>query len=81
MISIPAGLARMNFPAFLLATFIGAYLWCSLLIGAGTLLGHEWPLISFYVKQWFPALVLIGLLALAAYFMISRKSRSVAAPQ
>lgn len=42
LISIPAGLARMSFPVFASATFIGAYLWCTLLIGLGYFLGHEW---------------------------------------
>ena len=65
LISIPAGLARMNFPKFLAATFTGAYIWCTLLIGAGYLLGHEWPMISNYVKQWFPYLRLLTGILLA----------------
>ena len=34
LISIPAGLARLPFIKFFIATFIGAYVWCTLLIGA-----------------------------------------------
>ena len=45
LISIPAGLARMPFLTFFVATFIGASAWCTLLIGAGYLLGHEWTLV------------------------------------
>jgi membrane protein DedA with SNARE-associated domain len=78
LISIPAGLARMNYLTFLAATFVGAYIWCTLLIGAGYLLGHEWPLISNYGKQWFPYLAFIGLLTLAVYFITSRKMRNLA---
>lgn len=73
LVSIPAGLARMNFLKFFVATFIGAYLWCTLLIGAGYLLGHEWPLISNYVKQSLPYLMVTGLAALAAYLVLSRR--------
>jgi len=40
LVSIPAGLARIPFGAFFVATFAGAYVWCSLLIGSGYLLGH-----------------------------------------
>jgi membrane protein DedA with SNARE-associated domain len=76
LISIPAGLARMNFMKFLAATFVGAYLWCTLLIGCGYMFGHEWPLISSYVKQGFPYLAVGGSLALAAYYMITRKMRN-----
>jgi membrane protein DedA with SNARE-associated domain len=75
LINIPAGLARMNFPKFLMATFLGAYIWCTLLIGAGYLLGLEWPLISSYVKQAFPYLLAIGVLTMIAYLILTRRSR------
>jgi membrane protein DedA with SNARE-associated domain len=42
LISIPAGLARMPFAQYLLATFTGTYLWCTLFLGVGYLVGHEW---------------------------------------
>ncbi len=78
LISIPAGLARMKFPKFLLATFIGAYIWCTLLISAGYLLGNEWPLISNYVRQWFPYLLGFAILALATYLWMTRKTHALA---
>ena len=46
VVTIPAGLARMPFRQFFTYTFIGAYVWCTLLIGLGYAVGHEWPLIS-----------------------------------
>ena len=67
LVSIPAGLARIPFLKFFLATFIGAYIWCTLLIGAGYLLGHEWMLISDYIKTHIPLVMLLGLLATGAY--------------
>ena len=54
LISIPAGLARIPFQKFFFATFLGAYIWCTLFIGAGYLLGHEWMLISHYIKTHAP---------------------------
>lgn len=72
IINIPAGLARMPFVSFFIATFIGAYIWCTLLIGAGYLLGHEWHLISAYVKPFIPHILVVGTLALAVYFLINR---------
>jgi membrane protein DedA with SNARE-associated domain len=74
LIYIPAGLARMPFPAFFVATFIGAYAWCTLLIGAGYVLGHEWALISQYLKQYFPYLLAGGLAVIAAYVFLARRS-------
>jgi membrane protein DedA with SNARE-associated domain len=67
LVSIPAGLARIPFGTFFAATFAGAYVWCSLLIGAGYLLGHEWMLISHYLKAYFPYLVAGGLGVIALY--------------
>jgi membrane protein DedA with SNARE-associated domain len=74
LINIPAGLARMPFLTFFVATFIGAYIWCTLLIGAGYVLGHEWTLISQYLKQYFPYLLAGGLAVIAAYVLIIRRS-------
>ena len=78
LVSIPAGLARLNFLKFLVATFIGAYVWCTLLIGAGYWLGHEWSLISNYVKQSFPYLLMAGILALVGYAWLTRNVRALA---
>lgn len=78
LVSIPAGLARMNFARFIAATFVGAYLWCTLLIGAGYLLGHEWPLISQYVKAFLPYLLFGGLLAIGIYLFAGRRALALA---
>ena len=72
LISIPAGLARMPFGTFFVATFVGAYIWCSLLIGAGYILGHEWTIISQYLRKFFPYLAAIGASAYLAYLLIRR---------
>lgn len=69
LVSIPAGLVRIPFPKFFLATFIGAYIWCTLLIGAGYILGHEWMLISDYIKTHLPLVFSLGFLATAAYLI------------
>ena len=69
LVSIPAGLARIPFLKFFAATFAGAYLWCTILIGAGYLLGHEWMLISEYIKTHLPLIFLAGMLSTAAYLV------------
>ena len=78
LINIPAGLARMPFPAFFAATFIGSYTWCTLLIGAGYVLGHEWQLISQYLKQYFPYLLAGGLTVIAVYVLLNRRQFQLA---
>jgi membrane protein DedA with SNARE-associated domain len=78
LVSIPAGLARMDFLKFLAATFTGAYIWCTLLISAGYLLGQEWPMISNYVKQGFPFFVAAGMLGMAIVLLLTRRAQLLA---
>ena len=77
LINIPAGLANMPYVSFFISTFIGAYMWCTLLIGAGYLLGVEWPLISAYLKQYLPYLLVGGIMILILFFIFKRRKLSV----
>lgn len=65
LVSIPAGLARISFPKFFLATFVGSYIWCTVLIGAGYVLGHEWRAIIGALRSNLPLVLLAaGLLGM-----------------
>ncbi len=77
LVSIPAGLVRIPFLKFFIATLAGAYLWCTLLVGIGYILGHEWMLISHYIKQYLPFLLLAGLLAVIGYLFIHYRKGSL----
>jgi len=74
LVSIPAGLVSIPFTKFFMATFLGAYIWCTLLIGAGYLLGHEWMLISHYLKAYFPFLVAGGMTVIAVYLLYTYRA-------
>ena len=78
LVSIPAGLAKIPFVKFFFATFIGAYIWCTLLIGAGYILGHEWMLVSGYIKQHLPLVAALGLFAIGAYIIFKHRRRILA---
>ena len=47
-ISLPAGVAEMNFPKFALYSFIGSIPWCFALAYLGYLLGNNWMIIRKY---------------------------------
>ncbi len=81
LVNIPAGLAHMNFPTFFGITLIGSYIWCTLLIAAGYWLGHEWELISTYLKQLMPYLLGFGVAALAFYIWFSRRKTTTDSEQ
>lgn len=46
LVSVPAGMTRMNFGLFLGASFGGAYVWNTLLVAAGYLLGFKMTLLG-----------------------------------
>jgi membrane protein DedA with SNARE-associated domain len=74
-INIPAGMAGVPFTKFFIATFLGAYVWCTILIGAGFMLGHEWMLVSGYIKSHIPLIVIIVILAVAAWSLYHHRIR------
>lgn len=77
LIAIPAGLARMPYLQYLVFSFIGAYLWCTALIGIGYTIGHELPLFARLFKPYLPILIaafaILALLGLAAHRYLRRR--------
>ncbi|NLI04719.1 MAG: DedA family protein, partial [Actinomycetaceae bacterium] len=71
LISLPAGVVKMNFALFLVLTTIGSSIWNTLLIGAGFALGEQWHLVEEYVGI-LSKLVLIVIVALLAWWVIVR---------
>jgi membrane protein DedA with SNARE-associated domain len=76
-ISLPAGIARMNFPRFVVFTFIGSIPWCYALSYVGVALGERWDQLRQYFHEFD---IVIGLcLALAVgYFLWSHWPRRAA---
>lgn len=71
LISIPAGLARMNFGIFLLYTFLGAFIWNMVLAFLGYLAHGQADLIDKYNHEL--SLIIVGLVVLAALAFIAKK--------
>lgn len=75
LISIPAGLARMNFGQFTLYTFLGAFIWNSVLALLGYIAHGQTDLINKYSHELSVAiLVLLG--AVVVYFVAKKIIRS-----
>ena len=71
LISIPAGLARMNFGYFLLFTFLGAFVWNCILALLGYIAHGQMDLINEYSHELSVAiLVLLG--AVILYFVVKK---------
>jgi membrane protein DedA with SNARE-associated domain len=65
LISIPAGLAKMNIVEFALYTSLGAGIWALVLTLLGYFLGQHQELINLYLKQ--ITLAVLGLIAIMIY--------------
>src|SRR5579875_2469183 len=51
-ISLPAGIARMNFGRFLIYTFVGSLPWCFILAFAGYKLGQHWHEVGGFLHRY-----------------------------
>jgi membrane protein DedA with SNARE-associated domain len=62
-ISLPAGVAQMHFPRFVLFTFLGALPWCYVLAYVGVKMGERWDELRDYFHRFD---IVIGLALVAA---------------
>ncbi|GAB4460678.1 MAG: DedA family protein [Elainellaceae cyanobacterium] len=72
LISLPAGLSRMNFLTFLLYSTAGTLIWTLLLTYAGLLLGENYELIEVYIGP-LSKVVLLGLAIAAGIWLWQRQ--------
>lgn len=73
-ISLPAGIARMNFARFVLFTFVGALPWCWLLAYVGLKMGERWEDLRAYFHQ-FDVVIGLGIVAAVVFFLWSHWPR------
>jgi len=73
LISLPAGLARMNIAKFSFYTGIGAGIWVVVLVALGYLVGSNEALISEYLKS--ATLITLVCVVLITIFYVLRKKR------
>jgi len=71
LISVPAGVERMNFARFTLYTLIGSALWNGGLVWAGNLLGSQWHDIGRY-SDWLNAAVYVVIGVVLVRFVWTR---------
>lgn len=65
IVSIPAGITKMNFFSFSLYTLIGTIVWNTILVYLGIILGNNWIMISKYIKQYALIICILFLIILA----------------
>jgi len=66
-ISLPAGIVRVNFPRFVILSFIGSVIWCAILSVAGYALGNNFRQISDVIRPIEYPIIAIIVLGLVYY--------------
>ncbi len=66
-ISLPAGIARMNFTRFTVLTFIGSFIWSGLLAWAGFVFGSHWQEVRDAMRPFDIPIIIIVLILVALY--------------
>lgn len=75
LISIPAGMARMNFWLFISFTTLGTILWNTLLINLGARVGENWEVIGERMDQYSNYIYLLLVILLISFVGWRRKRR------
>jgi len=73
-ISLPAGIARMNFPKFTILSFVGSFIWCALLAYAGYVFGEHWQEVREVMRP-FDIPIAVVLVALFGYYVYRHVKR------
>ncbi|WP_040226702.1 DedA family protein, partial [Bhargavaea cecembensis] len=77
LISIPAGMSRMNLGSFIVLTAAGSLLWNTVLVSLGAAVGENWHIVVRYMDVYSTfAYLVLGLLLVAgllSYFNFRRK--------
>jgi membrane protein DedA with SNARE-associated domain len=74
-ISLPAGIARMNLPRFVLYAFLGSFVWSTALAWGGYLLGQNWENLRAAMRPFdYPILgIVLALIALAVWLRLRHR--------
>jgi len=75
LISIPAGLSRMNLKVFIFYTSLGALIWSIILVALGYLIGENQELIKEYLSQ-IVAVTLVCVAIITTFYVINHKRKN-----
>ncbi len=78
LVSIPAGIARMNLLRFGLYTALGTSLWSFLLASAGYILGSNWTLVMEWIGRYEKIVLLLTVVAMVLFVVRRVRQRGAA---
>ncbi|MBI2864512.1 MAG: DedA family protein [Chloroflexi bacterium] len=79
-VSFPAGIARMNFPKFVIYSFLGSFPWCLALAIGGFYLGSNWESLRSAMRPFDIPIILVFVILVGIYiYRHLRKAREMVA--
>lgn len=75
LISIPAGIAQVNMPKFLILTTLGSLIWNTILIGLGSYMGSKWHVIVTIFEEYSLIVVILLAISIVYFAYMWRKKR------
>jgi membrane protein DedA with SNARE-associated domain len=79
LISLPAGLSKMDLRRFIMFTLVGSLIWVSILAYIGYVVGNNMELVKSYYKQAVIGLVIIMAIILALYIVWQKNRAAIEA--
>ncbi len=79
LISVPAGIGKMNIARFSIYTVVGATIWNAILAYAGMWLGEQWSVIHHYSRYLDILVILLGVTAVVYFVRKRLRERQVRA--
>lgn len=77
LISVPAGMSRMNMPLFFIYTTVGSLIWNTLLVCIGAALGNSWTKITAFINVYSNMIyVVIALAVIGTLVWLFRRKSS-----
>jgi membrane protein DedA with SNARE-associated domain len=76
LISIPAGLSRMNLKVFIFYTSLGALIWSTILVALGYIIGENQELIKEYLSQ-IVTITLVVIAIITTIYILNNKRKNV----
>lgn len=77
LISIPAGMAKMKIPKFVILTTVGTFIWNVVLIWLGAIMGENWEKIAAFFSTYSDVTLVVIIIAAAVgifFFIRSRRA-------
>ncbi len=75
-ISLPAGVGKMNLLSFTFYTFLGAGIWCAVLLGLGYFIGENEEEIKHYLHLILGGVIILVALVISYYYFKAKKAKA-----